>query len=381
MMVTGNKLRKLGKPDKDLLSRIKRRVYGWQRRRRRRRRPVQGLPEGIALETVNELCLEHLGEPLQRVSYVHLSGWKVSGAYRLFLKSVNGRTWHLIYKNAIYSPEQIPALKGLPIRPGPPEYLVYKHPERALSQYLPTVYLCLEVIPERHYQYILEDVSQSYQRLSEYEEPARKRNILKAAAELPRLHHALSEWSITADPTHLLRFDREFSTDLLNYAKRNLECYVHETADKTVSRAIELWPLISEVHGRSEFYECQTAQPIHGDYHTGHVHVHKNDPDRIKVIDWEWTGLGRPHADLATLLQRKDPDTERQALVRYAEQDEHLSLDEHKHLYEWCQLERGLLNAAFLASQQMESSRKVFWIPGFIQGSIMQALHAQEQLI
>ncbi len=378
-MVTTNKLRKLGKPDRSLLSRIKRRIYFMQRRLPRR--PVKGLPEGIAFETVNRLCLEHSGEPLQRVSYVHLSGWKVSGAYRLVLKSVNGRTWHLIYKNAIYSLEQIPALRGLPIKPGPPEYLVYKHPEGALSQYLPAVYLCLEMVPGRHYQYVLEDLSQEYQRLSEYTKLAKKRNIVSAASELPKLHHALSEWSITADPTHLLRFNREFSTDLLKYAEENLERYVQETADKTVSRAIEHWPLISEVHGHSEFYECQTTQPIHGDYHTGHVYVHKENPDRIKLIDWEWTGLGRPHADLATLLQGKDPDIEQQALVRYAEQDDRLSLDEHRRLYEWCQLERGLLNAAFLARQQMESSRRAKWVPEFIQRSILRALRAQEQLI
>lgn len=379
MMVTGNKLRKLGKIDENLLYRIKRRIY-WERRKLPRR-PVKGLPEGIAYETVNRLCLDHLGEPLRRVSYVHLSGWKVSGAYRLFLKSVKGRTWHLIYKNAIYNPEQIPALRGLPIRPGPPEYLVYKHPQGALSQYLPTVYLCLEIVPGRHYQYVLEDVGQEYQRLAEYEEPARGRNVLKAAAELSRLHHALSEWSMAADPTYLLRFDREFSTALLKYAKRNLEWYVRETADKAVSEALEHWSLISEVHGRSEFYECRITQPIHGDYHTGHVYFHKNDPDRIKVIDWEWTGLGRPHADLATLLQGKEPDVEQQALVRYSEQDKRLSLDEHKRLYEWCQLERGLLNASFLARQQMESSRKVFWIPEFIQRSTLRALRAQKQLI
>jgi thiamine kinase-like enzyme len=354
----------------------KKRFYRWLQLHTR----FPGLPKGIDPKTIDKLCLEHQGWPLQRAAYAHLSGWKVTGAYRLFLRGANGRVWHLIYKNAVYNPEQIPALKGLPLLPGLPECLVYQEFSKALAPFLPKVYLCLEVVPGRQYQYVLEDLSERYQRLAECKKLARKNGILNAAARLPNLHRALDAWVADSDSPHLLRFDREFSTALLPYARRNLESYVQQKADRTVSKAVQRWPEIAQAYGRREFQERLTAQPIHGDYHTGHIYFPSDSPDRIKLIDWEWTGFGRPHADLASLLKRVDPDTEHQALAAYAERAKSLPFTGHRRLYEWCQLERGLLDAAFLASQQMESQRKAAWIPEYIQKSIVRALRAQEWL-
>jgi thiamine kinase-like enzyme len=374
-MMPVNELRRFGRLGSALASR-RRRFYRWLQLHSR----FPGLPEGIDAENINGLCLEYLGVPLRRASYAHLSGWKATGAYRLFLRGANGTVWPLIYKDAVYSPEQIPALRGLPLRPGLPECLVYSNPGEALIPYLPKVYLSLEVVPGRHYQYILEDLSQGYERLTRCKEIGKRNGISIAASRLPDLHRALEEWSAETDPTHLLRFDREFSAALLTYAKGNLESYVQQTADKTVSGAMERWTAISEAYGRRQFYESPTSQPIHGDYHTGHIYASKENPSCIRLIDWEWTGLGRPHADLASLLKRVDADTEQQAVINYSEQDQSLPFSDHLRLYRWCQLERGLLDAAFLARQQMESRRKVHWIPLYIQKSIGRVLQAQEWL-
>ena len=340
-----------------------------------RHRIVKGTPEGIDFKTLSQLCIDHLGEPLRHVSHVHLSGWKTSGAFRLLLRTKRGRFWSLVYKNAIYTKDNIPAATGLPVMPGPPEYLVYKHGQAKLTKYLPNVYLCLEIIPGLHYRYLLEDMRPEYRPICD------STDILRAATELHALHVAMSEWSLVAGQDRLLRFDREFSAGLLNYARESLERYVQETADKSVSKVLELWARISKVHQRKEFHEFQAIRPIHGDYNRSNIHLHTNKTDAIKIVDWEWAGMGIAHMDLVSVLLGSNPEIEQQALKRFWEQDNSLSFNEHKRLYQWCQLERGLLNGAFLAKQQMESRSKIAWVPGEIKASMQRVLYAYQELV
>ena len=114
-----------------------------------------------------------------------------------------------------------------------------------------------------------------------------------------------------------------------------------------------LWPQISKVYLCEEFQETRTACPIHGDFNRANVLVHEKYPHQIKLLDWEWAGLGMPHADLASLIGGRKPEIEQQALACFSRQDAQLSLDENRRLYQWCNLERGLLNAAFCAAQSM----------------------------
>jgi len=327
-------------------------ISGLRSLRRRRQRkappvPIEGVAEGITFETLNEVCLQYLGEPLVRVAHLHLSGWKSAGSYRLLLWTEGGHQWRLIYKNAIYTMDQIPALAKLPVAPGPPEYLLYSNAGGTLIRYLPAVYLCSEVIPGRHYQYLLEDVGQ------EYRKDTRIEAVLRTVAALPVIHRALDEWSRTVDQDRLLRYGYEFSAAFQEYARETLERYARWTANEAVSEVCRLWPRVVEVYLREEFHDLQTSCPIHGDFNPANVLVHQEDPDQIKLVDWEWLGLGVPHADLASLLGGRDPEVEQRALAIFFEQDDQLSLDEHRRLYQWCKLERGLLNAAFCAAQFM----------------------------
>jgi aminoglycoside/choline kinase family phosphotransferase len=229
---------------------------------------------------------------------------------------------------------------------------------------------------------VLEDLGQEYQRLSDYYGTAAwKGNLLSTAAELPDLHRAMSEWSMDIDPpSYLLQFDRAFSSALTVYAKNNLEHYVRSTGDGMVAKLVESWPRIAEAHESVGSYGTRVVGLIHGDYHPANIYVHRKEIGRLKLVDWEWTGWGKPHADLAALLKRQPPETEEAALLKYSRQDRRLSAREHRKLYEWCQLERGLLDAAFLARQQMGSARKLNWITDFIRKSALRALRAQEQL-
>ncbi len=378
-MVSGIKLREFNR-DKfhGIVWRKRKRLARWRQFHRRHK----GLPTGLNFETVNQLCIEHLGKPLKRVSYIHLSRWKVSGSYRLFLESVNGQAWQLIYRNEIYNEVEIPALNGFPLSPGPPEYSIYNNAEGELRQYLPNVYVCREIIPGRHYQYILEDLSQEYQvlKIDIEESSLRKKNLLLAINEIPKLHLALGKWAKGISSSYLIDFNRQFSTSLLVYAQKNLESYFRATGDPVVSDLNKRWSVITELVNNNEFHDQLNDETIHGDYHFGHIYVHKNDCGQVKLIDWEWVGSGLPHFDLATILQGQDPEYEQFALAHYAKQDKRLSHAEHVRLFEWCHLERGLLNASYLASQHISSSRKGIGVPEFIQKSISRALRAQDNL-
>jgi hypothetical protein len=342
---------------------------------RNRAKILQDFPEGITFELLNKLCVNYLGKPLKQVTSLHLSGWKSSGAFRLLLRTEQGDHWSLIYKNALYTQDNIPAVTGLPVRPGPPEFLVYDHAPGVLSKYLPDIYLCLEITPGKHYQYLLEDLKPEYRPVQQD-----STDILKAAAEIPALHRAMTEWLPMIDKNRLLNFDRGFSIALLQYAREHLERYAQETADRMVSKVCELWPRISKVHQNKEFYELQSISPIHGDFNHSNIHLHSTNNEAMKIVDWEWAGMGIAHMDLVSLLKASNPEIEQQALKSFCAQEPRLSVDEHKRLYHWCKLERGLLDGAFLAKQQMESKNKVEWIPGYIRVSMHRLLNAYQEL-
>ncbi len=63
--------------------------------------------------------------------------------------------------------------------------------------------------------------------------------------------------------------------------------------------------------------------------------------------------MGVAHADLVSLLIRATPEIREPVLANFARHDNHLSLGEHRRLYQWCMLERAILNAAFCAAQIM----------------------------
>ncbi len=318
--------------------------------RRHEQAPVRDLPDGISFQVLADLCLERRGEALRHVSYLHLSTWKLSGTYRLFLRTKRGRRWKLIYKNAVYSPRHFPGLVGFPARLGPPEYLVYSSAQGALARYLPVIYRCLELVPGGHYQYLLEDISEEYDPASEPEA------ILRGAAELPVLHRALGEWAVSIDQNRLVRYDSAFLAAFQDYASKNLERYAQETGDETVAEVCAIWPQISRLYGAKEFQEVGSARPIHGDFAPSNILIHRKHPGQIKLVDWEWAGLGVPHLDLAELLKRAKPEAEEQALQLFAKQHNHLSLHQHRRLYEWCKLVLGVRDAAYGAAQQMGSA-------------------------
>lgn len=315
---------------------------------------LPGLPEGLEFETLAEVCNRHFGELPESISHTHLSSWKLAGTFRLFLTSKAGRAQTLIYKSAVYYLNHIPAIARLPVVPGQPEFLVYRAASNgvtddSLLHYLPKVYLCEEVNPGWYYRYLLEDLG------SDYRKPASPEDKVKIAAALPELQRAMRASLPEIEQKPFLRFDYAFTLALQEYVCNYLETYLRLNHDRIISSVNQRWTAILSLHRRKEFHDMHELLPVHGDLNTTNIHIHHQQACQFKFVDWEWAGVGLPHADLASLLKRASPDTERRALEVFAQTNRALSLAEHLRLYEWCRLERGLLDAAFLAVQRMES--------------------------
>lgn len=331
---------------------------------------VDGLPDGLRIDELNNLALKHLEELPSQVRHINLAGWKTSGTYRVILRTNRGRFWSVIFKKTAYTLDEIPALSGLSVSPGRPEYSVYDSPSESLKAYLPEIYHCQELVPGVHYRYLMGDLRPRYRPVAELDD------TLRVIAELPALHATLREWTTTPPTSELLQYDRDFSVSLLNYAHGSLERYVRSTNGESVRMVLDQWEQIADVYLESEFRELQSVGPVHGDCNRSNVHLLASGKDGIKLVDWEWMGVGVPHMDLVSLLKGMDPGAERQGLSRYAAENQDLSLEEHTQIYRWCELERGLLDGAFLANQVLDVDRKVAWMPGYIHYSMQQILRS-----
>lgn len=372
----------------EALAGFRRFAYSLRRKYIQKRRAIRppmsdGLPEGISPDIINAVCVEHLNEKPLSFFHQHLSGWKLSGAYRLVVKTRSGNTIRLIYKDAVYRNDQIPALINLSIHPGPPEYAIYSQPVGSMAPYLPRVYLAEEVIPGIQYRYILEDLSQNFHKLYTLDD------ISRFCSMLPRLHQALSEWSKELKPIGLLMFGKGFSQALQEYARENLERYGQQSSDPELLSVLNCWSPISELHLSPEFLVHQPNEPIHGDTNYTNIHIHNRDPYQFKIVDWEWAGIGLPHADLASLLKGMPEDIVEPSIRKFLGSTRNpnpclnpaLTPEENKRLYLWCQLERGLLDAAFLTAQHLNAANVAgFSLPEAISRALRQVFAVFKQL-
>lgn len=336
---------------------------------------VQGVPVGLQFDELNELCLDYIKHPLKEVSYYHLSGWKKSNTYRLLLETEKGNKWSLIYKNALYRQDIIPALNNFPINPGPPEYTIYSKAEGGITKYLPTIFTCREIQSGWHYMYLMQDLNECYR-------PAgNKKDILSITAELTKFYDIIGSCDYNCDNNSLILYDRGLCARLQAYIINNLERYVSATSSKTVSAVCRNWQKIAGLY-EDKYDYFRLSSIIHGDSNLANILVHRKYGDRIKFIDWEWAGVGLPHQDLASLLKRAKPNVEEDALEIFSKNNRSISIGEHKRMYEICQMERGLIDSAFFANQNANSpGRTKIDIVGYIEDSASRVMRAYYKLV
>lgn len=337
--------------------------------------PHNGIPPGLPRRTLDRLCREHLGESLRACSYEQLSSWKLHGAHRLHLVTDAGTEWRLIFKDDLCSEEITPGLRGLPVLPGPPEATVYGLPCSTLDRFLPRVLWSREVEPGRHFQHLLEDLGATHDKLVRH--PA---SLPLAARATFEIHAALEQALESAPAARLLRYDRGYREQLRPYVLEGLKVYGARRPDAAVAELCARWPEVMRAHEGEEPAAQSLEGPIHGDFNTSNVLVHRERQGEFKVVDWEWAGIGVPHADLAALLKLAGPEEQRAALESYAAADRRLDLTGHLRLLRWCQLERRLLDAGFLARQVMASRRRVPWLEAEIGRAAADVLTLARQL-
>ncbi len=325
-------------------------------RRRLRGEPesgwLEGLPDGLAPSELAVVCdLLGGGEPIRK-SHRHLSAWKQSGASRVLLEMSGGKSRSFVFKRADYGLEQIPALMGLPLRPGLPEFRIYSSTSRALSDYLPEVYRVDELVSRERYHYFLEDLTPSHRVATGISD------LLVCAGQLPSIHVALRRFYEESGQGDLLHFGDRFWEALLGYAEKSLDRF-QETAGSELARQLAATlPTLSGLRQRVQERIPFLEQPIHGDYNVSNLLLPIASDGGMKVLDWEWAGIGAAHADLASLLKGQSEAVERQGVREYASRAPRLSGDDHWMLYQWCQIERGVFDAAFLATQAMDATHQ-----------------------
>jgi hypothetical protein len=327
------------------IDRLKNHLTGLIKTTRPRRTTKDGLPPGLEFSVLHAVVHRHFNANPTEVTYQRITNWRLSGAYRIFIKDTVGNRITLIYKNAVYSAEQTPGLRGFPSIPGGPEYSIYHLAREPLEKYLPCVYYHKQVIPGVHYQYLLEDLNQEYRR------PISQTDKLKITSLIPELHRSIAEWLHIPEQVNLLAYDLEYAKRLQNYVRVHFEKYLANHRDRRIEHILRHWPQMSELLQDEDYFTIQTPGPIHGDFRPLNIMVHRHDRERIKLVDWEWAGIGLAQNDLASLLWRVGPETERQALIIYANRVPNLTLQDHKWLYWRCRMERGLQEAAIIAAQ------------------------------
>ncbi|NLG99509.1 MAG: aminoglycoside phosphotransferase family protein [Chloroflexi bacterium] len=321
-----------------------------------------GLPDGIDFSTIDQIIQNAYNEPVVSARFQHLSGWKPTGAFRICLQTQRGKKIRLIFKEAVYSPAEIPALVNFPARPGAPEYsilrMVESHPDSELARYLPKMYFAEEIEPGHHYRYIQEDLGENYRRATN------TRDILHVCSLLARFHAAMLDCTIDLkSKDQLIRYNREFSRALQVYALKILERYRQHTDDEAIRRVLDAWQAITDLHLRDEFFDLQARIPIHGDTNHTNIHINHQDPQLIKMVDWEWAGIGSPFADLASLLKGQSDEVELCGFSLFISEASHhpdmspkLDKTQKLRLFRWSKLERGLIDSAFLSSQYLDST-------------------------
>lgn len=356
----------------------------WQAARNTRRRfwlrgvrPTQGLPPALEFETLDALCQQRGIGRLRQSTHLHLSGWKSLGTYRLELITDSDAKWPLIFKDECYRIDLIPALEGLPVLPGQPEALIYGSGTTALSPFLPKLIWFREVEPRQHFQYLLEDLAQTHTQLKLFRESADYAAITRA---LIKMQKSFSKAFCGERSKHFINYDRSYSEGLLRYALASLSEYVSYVEDDGVESLLNRWRDVEFVHQHDEFYNDSPKGLIHGDFNSSNIHVERTNGTCLKVVDWEWAGIGVPHADLAALVKSRRREEQLALLDVFASEDERFDREQHRRLFYWCQLERRLQDAAYLAKQQMLSRRRVSWMPRAIRSAAKDVMTAVKSL-
>lgn len=307
-----------------------------------------GLPEGLVpLDDVLDVA-----ETTGSVEHQHLSGWKSHGAWRIRWQVSEGESRSVIFKDATYDLRHVPAVRDLPLHPGPPEWRVYGHdPPPHLGSWMPGILWSRRDPDRSHFQYLMEDLQPTHRPWRSVTE------LLWLAELLPGLHTGLTA-AFAHDGDGLVRLDEDASLALVDYFRAGLVERIGPPVGPEAVWVRESWPGICGTYTAEARHAHATAPlvGIHGDPNPANVLFPRDPSDGVKLIDWEWAGLGVAHADLASICKALPRPVERAVVRTYRDHARERSFAQDWRIYLWCKLQRGLLDAAFLGRQRVEAT-------------------------
>ena len=346
-------------------------------RPKRRREPTAGRPLGLDGELLEGVFEESTGAKVGAVSHIQISGWRKpsSGTFRVFVDADDGGKWSVIFKNAVLGSDETPGISGLPATPGLPEYLIYKQGSEYLRSNLPLPFVVEEIEPKVHYQYLLEDLQRRG-----YHSAFADADVIRAAGALPDLQKRMETWT-SHDDKSLIRYDVAFSADLRRMTRQSFERYADAVPDRSVADVVDNWEPISRVHAEAIQGEQTFETPIHGDANRANLLVHEDDDLPLKLVDWEWAGIGLPHSDLASLLKGKQDGVTEKGIRSFAAGYPQLSLAEHRKLHDWARIETRFFDASYMINQYLESpDTSRMDLPRYIHVSALDILKTAKQI-
>jgi hypothetical protein len=317
-------------------------------RSRREAHRVDGLPGGLTRELVSDVVARRRNAGVVGCSYVTLGSWKLSEVSHVRIELDDGTSKDVVFKDSRYGPSEYPAIVGFNHPVGQPEYSVYGTCDGDLLDFVPQVMTVEEVKPNVHYRYLLEDLTRRFHPVYGSGD---KRRLLKI---MPELHRALAAWESGKD-VRMLRYDEELVADLLDHARGGLEELEREAGTGIAEEVLAVWPLTVRFLLDEKNLARRRLRPIHGDFNTGNAFSARGRGARL--IDWEWTGLGMPHDDVASLLKRRNSGLERVAMETLRIQDPSLSMEDHRELLAWSRLFTVLRDASLLSHQYLGLDR------------------------
>ena len=167
----------------------------------------------------------------------------------------------------------------------------------------------------------------------------------------------------------------------MSYAEEAISRFHGTTNSSVASEVLNDWRRLRDCYMSPEFDVPQIHRPIHGDYNTGNLFMSNIDRGQLKAVDWEWTGFGLPHIDLASYLRSAPPEVTRWAIDDFARREPDLALRAHDRLLSRCALERGIWDASLLANQLESDVDRYQRLEEGITRSLSSAMHALHRLV
>ena len=314
--------------------------------------PALGLPGGLPEPVAHTVFGVGTGDGTVHWRHEQLSGWKASGAYRIFVQR-GGRTVTRIFKEAVYRPTDVPALTGLDLSPGRAEWQVYTELGQELGSWLPDLEWAEAAPDGTQFRYLMEDLGHRYRRWR------RPSEVVRLCGLLPGLHDDLSNaFGSVRISDGFLRLDQDAAKAVLDYAATELTSQHHDGRASPIGA--EEWRSMARLYLREadRAFRVGALTGIHGDANLANVLFSRDRTGRVKLIDWEWAGWGLPQMDLASVCKAMPRSIERLGVRAYANAAQLSDFESQWRTFLWCKLQRGLLDVAFL-SRQLRGSEAV----------------------